>query len=40
MQGADIAVLVTKHDELDLAALKTCGYLFDCTGTIAGADGI
>jgi len=38
--GADIAVLVTKHDGLDLAALKGCGYLFDCTGTITGADGI
>jgi UDP-N-acetyl-D-glucosamine dehydrogenase len=38
--GADIAVLVTKHDGLDLSALKSCGYLFDCTGTIAGADGI
>jgi UDP-N-acetyl-D-glucosamine dehydrogenase len=38
--GADIAVLVTKHDGLDLAALKSCGYVFDCTGTIAGADGI
>jgi UDP-N-acetyl-D-glucosamine dehydrogenase len=38
--GADIAVLVTKHDGLDLAALKSCDYLFDCTGTIAGADGI
>ena len=40
IKGADIAVLVTKHDELDLAALKGCGYVFDCTGTIAGADGI
>jgi UDP-N-acetyl-D-glucosamine dehydrogenase len=38
--GADIAVLVTKHDHVDLAAVKTCGYLFDCTGSIAGADGI
>ena len=38
--GADIAVLVTKHDGLDLAAVKACGYVFDCTGTIAGADGI
>jgi len=38
--GADIAVLVTKHDGLDLAALKGCGYLFDCTGTIPVADGI
>jgi UDP-N-acetyl-D-glucosamine dehydrogenase len=40
IRGADIAVLVTKHDGLDLAALKNCGYVFDCTGTIAGADGI
>ena len=40
IKGADIAVLVTKHDGLDLAALKGCGYVFDCTGSIAGADGI
>ena len=40
VSGADIAVLVTKHDGLDLAAVKSCGYVFDCTGTIAGADGI
>jgi UDP-N-acetyl-D-glucosamine dehydrogenase len=40
VKGADIAVLVTKHDGFDLAALKGCGYVFDCTGTIAGADGI
>jgi UDP-N-acetyl-D-glucosamine dehydrogenase len=40
IKGADIAVLVTKHDGLDLAALKSCGYVFDCTGTIAGTDGI
>jgi UDP-N-acetyl-D-glucosamine dehydrogenase len=40
IKGADIAVLVTKHDGLDLAALKSCGYVFDCTGTISGADGI
>jgi UDP-N-acetyl-D-glucosamine dehydrogenase len=40
VKGADIAVLVTKHDGLDLAALKGCSYVFDCTGTIAGADGI
>jgi UDP-N-acetyl-D-glucosamine dehydrogenase len=36
----DIAVLVTKHDGLDLNALQACGYVFDCTGTLAGADGI
>jgi UDP-N-acetyl-D-glucosamine dehydrogenase len=40
IKGADIAVLVTKQDGLDLAALKSCSYLFDCTGTITGADGI
>jgi len=40
IMGAEIAVLVTKHDGLDLAALKDCGYVFDCTGTITGADGI
>jgi len=40
IKNADIAVLVTKHDGLDLAALKSCGYVFDCTGTIPGADGI
>jgi UDP-N-acetyl-D-glucosamine dehydrogenase len=40
IKSADIAVLVTKHDGLDLAALKSFGYVFDCTGTIAGADGI
>ena len=40
LKGADIAVLVTKHAGLDLAALKSCGYVFDCTGSIAGADGI
>jgi len=40
IKGADIAVLVTKHDGLDLAALKSCDYVLDCTGTIAGADGI
>ena len=40
INGADIAVLVTKHDGLDLVAVKACDYVFDCTGTIAGADGI
>jgi hypothetical protein len=31
---------VTKHNGIDLKALQTCGYVFDCTGTIAGVDGI
>ena len=39
ISGADIAVLVTKHDGLDLAAVKACGYVFDCTGTLPGVDG-
>jgi UDP-N-acetyl-D-glucosamine dehydrogenase len=38
--GADIAVVVTKHDGIDLAAIKACEYVFDCTGQIAGVDGI
>ncbi len=40
ISGADIAVLVTKHDGVDIAAIKACGYVFDCTGSIAGVDGI
>jgi UDP-N-acetyl-D-glucosamine dehydrogenase len=40
IDGADIAVLVTKHTGVHLDAIKACGYVFDCTGTIAGADGI
>ena len=35
--NGDIAVVVTRHDGLDLAALQACGYIFDCTGTINGA---
>jgi UDP-N-acetyl-D-glucosamine dehydrogenase len=38
--GSDIAVVVTKHDGVDLALIKACGYVFDCTGQIAGAEGI
>ncbi len=40
INGADIAVLVTKHDGVDIAAIKACGYVFDCTGSITGVDGI
>ena len=36
----DIAVVVTKHDGVSDAAIKVSSYVFDCTGTIAGADGI
>jgi len=40
IEGADIALVVTKHDRVDLDAIKACGYVFDCTGTIDGVDGI
>jgi hypothetical protein len=33
-------VVVTKHDGVSDAAIKASKYVFDCTGTIAGADGI
>ena len=36
----DFAVVVTKHDGVSDAAIKASKYVFDCTGTIAGADGI
>jgi UDP-N-acetyl-D-glucosamine dehydrogenase len=39
IQG-DIAVLVTKHDGVSVDAIKACGYVFDCTGQLAGVDGI
>jgi UDP-N-acetyl-D-glucosamine dehydrogenase len=38
--GADIAIVVTKHDGVDLVAINACGYVFDCTGSIASVDGI
>jgi UDP-N-acetyl-D-glucosamine dehydrogenase len=40
MTSADVAVVVTKHDGIDVAAIKACRYVFDCTGQIAGVDGI
>ena len=36
----DIAVVVTKHDGVSEAAIKASKYVFDCTGTVAGAEGI
>ena len=38
--ACDIAVLVTKHDVVKAAHIAKSTYVFDCTGTIAGADGI
>jgi UDP-N-acetyl-D-glucosamine dehydrogenase len=40
VSGADIAVIVTKHDGVSVDEIKACRYVFDCTGTIAGVDGI
>ena len=36
----EIAVVVTKHDGVRDAAIKASGYVFDCTGTVPGVDGI
>ena len=36
----DIAVVVTKHDGVSEVALKASKYVFDCTGTVTGAEGI
>jgi UDP-N-acetyl-D-glucosamine dehydrogenase len=40
LSAHDIAVVVTNHDGVSDAAIKASKYVFDCTGTIAGADGI
>ena len=36
----DIAVVVTKHDGVSDGAIKASGYVFDCTGSINGVEGI
>jgi UDP-N-acetyl-D-glucosamine dehydrogenase len=38
--GFDIAVVVTKHDGVTEAGIKASKYVFDCTGSIAGAEGV
>jgi UDP-N-acetyl-D-glucosamine dehydrogenase len=38
--ACDIAVVVTKHDVVSVADIKKSSYVFDCTGSIPGADGI
>jgi UDP-N-acetyl-D-glucosamine dehydrogenase len=40
MGAFDIAVVVTRHDGVSDAAIKASKFVFDCTGTIAGAQGI
>jgi UDP-N-acetyl-D-glucosamine dehydrogenase len=38
--ACDVAVVVTKHDVVSVADIKKSSYVFDCTGSITGADGI
>jgi UDP-N-acetyl-D-glucosamine dehydrogenase len=38
--ACDVAVIVTKHDVVSVADIEKSAYVFDCTGSIAGADGI
>ena len=40
MAAFDIAVVVTRHDGVSDAAIKASKFVFDCTGTVAGAQGI
>jgi len=40
LAAQDISVVVTKHDGVSEAAIKGSKYVFDCTGSIPGADGI
>lgn len=38
--ASDVAVVVTKHEVVSIADIKKSSYVFDCTGSIPGADGI
>jgi len=40
LTGFDIAVVVTKHDVVKTSDIAKSAYVFDCTGSIAGAEGI
>ena len=40
LAGHDIAVVVTKHDGVTPNAIKSSKYVFDCTGTVPGVEGI
>ena len=41
LQGADIAVIVTKHDSVDeKKILASAPYVFDTTGKVKGAKGL
>ena len=36
----DVAVVVTKHDAVSVSDIKKSSYVFDCTGSVAGVDGV
>ena len=37
----DVAILAVAHDVIDKEALKKCAsYVFDCTGTMSGVNGL
>jgi UDP-N-acetyl-D-glucosamine dehydrogenase len=38
--ACDVAVVVTKHDVVSVVDIEKSSYVFDCTGSIPGADGI
>jgi UDP-N-acetyl-D-glucosamine dehydrogenase len=38
--ASNVAVVVTKHDVVSVADIRKSSYVFDCTGSITGADGI
>jgi UDP-N-acetyl-D-glucosamine dehydrogenase len=41
LQGADITVVVTKHDSVDMnGILASAPYVFDTTGKVKGAKGL
>ena len=39
-RGVYKVVIRTRHDGVSDAAIKASGYVFDCTGTVPGVDGI
>ena len=40
LESFDIAVVLAKHDGISDSVIDASKYVFDCTGTISGADGI
>jgi UDP-N-acetyl-D-glucosamine dehydrogenase len=41
LKGFDVAIVVTKHDDVSEADIKACArYVFDCTGSINGVTGL